>query len=147
VEHEDYGRKLAWFDGLVDWTAEQLTEAESFALVGDFNIVPAPIDSWNEEKLGGGIFHTEEERARFAKLRGLGLADLWRSVRPEDPGHSWWDYRAGAFHKRMGLRIDILLATEALRARTSSVGLERTWRKKIEGLTPSDHAPVWADLD
>ncbi len=74
------------------------------------------------------------------------MADLWRELRPTDPGHSWWDYRAGCFHKRQGLRIDALLATAPVRERARSIDLERTWRKKVDGLTPSDHAPVWADL-
>lgn len=146
VEHEDFQGKLAWLDALADWLEQHADPAAPLVLCGDFNIVPAPIDSWNEKKLAGNIFHTTEERARLSRLMDWGLVDLWRKVKPDDPGHSWWDYRAGAFHKRMGLRIDLVLGTAPVAARAKDAFLERDWRKKVEGLTPSDHAPVWVDL-
>jgi len=93
------------------------------------------------------MFHTAEERAALARVSDFGLVDLYRRLCPDDPGHSWWDYRAGAFHKRRGLRIDLLLATEPVAARARAAHVRRDWRKKIDGLTPSDHAPVWVDLD
>lgn len=145
VDHADYGRKLEWFDALGGWVESLDADADA-VLCGDFNIVPAPIDSWDEARLGGGIFHTEAERARFGRLLDHGLHDAWRRARPDDPGHSWWDYRAGAFHKRQGLRIDLVLTTGRLAERVVDVGLDRRWRKKIDGLVPSDHTPVWVDL-
>lgn len=147
VEHEDYGKKLEWFDSLLGYLEQSHDPSEPLVLTGDFNIVPAPIDSWNEEKLTGHIFHTDAERARMKALLDWGLVDAWRAERPDDPGHSWWDYRAGAFHKRQGLRIDLVLVTEPVAARVQGVELLRDWRKKVEGLTPSDHAPVWVDLE
>ena len=75
-----------------------------------------------------------------------GFTDLWRHARPEEQAFSWWDYRGGAFHRRQGLRIDFLLGTSAVVERLQEVEIDRDWRKKHEGLTPSDHAPVWADL-
>lgn len=146
VEHEDYEGKLAWLEALGDWLAATQDPKAPLVLCGDFNVVPAPIDSWNEKKLAGHIFHTERERRCVQRLFDWGLVDLWRRLRPEDPGHSWWDYRAGAFHKRMGLRIDLVLGTAPVAARAREAFLERDWRKKVEGLTPSDHAPVWVDL-
>ncbi len=146
IEHPDYQAKLAWFDALRAYLEEHHDPSEPLVLTGDFNIVPAPIDSWNEAKLSGHIFHTEAERARLDALMAWGLSDAWRTHRPEDPGHSWWDYRAGAFHKRQGLRIDLVLITAPLAARIAGADLSRDWRKKIDGLTPSDHAPVWVDL-
>ena len=146
VDHDDFERKLAWFDDLRGWLEASQDPGAPFVLSGDFNVVPAPIDSWNEEELAGRIFHTEEERARLAALRDWGLVDLWRATEPDDPGPSWWDYRAGAFHKRMGLRIDLVLGTAPIAERVEDVHLSRDWRKKIDGLTPSDHAPVWVDL-
>jgi exodeoxyribonuclease-3 len=113
---------------------------------GDFNVVPAPIDSYDEARLRGEIFHTDEERARMARLFELGFADAFRTLRPSDQAFSWWDYRGGAFHRRMGLRIDLLLATPPALARIRGVEIDREYRKKQEGQTPSDHAPVWIDL-
>ncbi|MBX3273531.1 MAG: exodeoxyribonuclease III [Sandaracinaceae bacterium] len=147
VDHEDFAGKLAWLDALAAWLEQAHDPSAPLVLCGDFNVVPAAIDSWNEERLRGGIFHTDAERARLARLCDWGLVDLWRHLRPDDPGHSWWDYRAGAFHKRMGLRIDLVLGTAPIAARAAAAHVARDWRKKVEGLTPSDHAPVWVDLD
>ena len=147
VTHDDFPAKLAWFDSLRSYLDDTFTPEKPVVLVGDFNVVPAAIDSYNEDKLSGHIFHTDEERKRIASLLDWGLVDLWRAERPDEPGHTWWDYRAGAFHKKMGLRIDLLLATPPVADRVRDVGFDRGWRKKVDGLTPSDHAPVWADLD
>jgi hypothetical protein len=123
--------------------------ALSLRLLGGwhFNICPAPIDSWNESALHGEIFHTDEERGRFARFRELGLLDMFRTFYPEQQAFSWWDYRGGAFHRRQGLRIDFLLGTESVIQRLRGVEIDREYRKKQDGMTPSDHAPVFADLD
>ena len=146
LEHDDYGRKLEWFDDLLAWMNAEVRPSDPFVLCGDFNIVPTGLDSWNEERFAGDIFHTDAERERLASIQRWGLMDLWRETYPEEPGHTWWDYRGGAFHRRMGLRIDLILGTASIRTRVEDVFVSRDWRKKIEGLTPSDHAPVWADL-
>lgn len=147
VDHADFRGKLRWYASLSAWLAANHSPTENLVLTGDFNVVPAPIDSWSEAKLSGGIFHTDEERAALRRLHDWGLVDLWRTLRPDDPGHSWWDYRAGAFHKHQGLRIDLVLGTPSVAARAKEAHLLRDWRKKVEGLTPSDHAPVWIDLE
>lgn len=146
VEHEDYPRKLAWFDALAAHFEGPGT-AEASVLCGDFNVCPTPLDSWNESRLAGHIFHTDEERARIVKLQELGHLDLFRALHPDERVYSWWDYRGGAFHRGQGLRIDFLLGTEPVRARTREVWVDRDYRKKQDGLTASDHAPVVADLD
>ena len=110
--HDDFARKLAWYDALA-----------------------------------GHIFHTDEERARFRRLLDWGLHDLFRERNRELRAFSWWDYRAGAFHKGHGLRIDFLLGTPTVLARVRSVTIDREWRKKQGELTASDHAPVIAELD
>jgi exodeoxyribonuclease-3 len=147
VGHEDFGRKLRWFDVLADHLVATRSPERPFVLCGDFNICPTPIDSWNETDLAGSIFHTEEERRRFRRLLDWGLGDLFRDRHPDVQEFSWWDYRGGAFHRRQGLRLDFLLATESVRARVREVQIDRDYRKKQEGLTPSDHAPVFADLE
>jgi len=146
ITHEDYPQKLQWFDALISFIESNHSVDESLVLCGDFNIVPTPLDSWSEQKLGGGIFHTDQERARFQSLLDWGFHDLHREYAPEDPGYSWWDYRGGAFHKKQGLRIDVLLGTPSVRERLQSVRADRDYRKKKDGLTASDHAPVFADL-
>ncbi len=147
VGHRDFLRKLSWFESLVVYLEGRHTPSEPLILCGDFNLCPAPIDSWNEEGMEGHIFHTDEERERFRRLTRWGLADLFRDTHPDEQRFSWWDYRAGSFHRNHGLRIDFLLATRPVSTRVKEVTIDRDFRKKKEGLIASDHAPVYADLD
>jgi exodeoxyribonuclease-3 len=145
--HEDFPRKLAWFENLREHFSQRHDPQKAVVLGGDFNVCPGPLDSWNEDALAGNIFHTEDERSRFRGLLEWGFTDAFRQLHPESREFSWWDYRGGAFHKKQGLRIDFLLATRAALARIRSVEIDRDYRKKRDGLTPSDHAPVIADLE
>ena len=147
LAHEDYPRKLAWFDDLARFWPSRVGGDEAAVLCGDFNVVPAPIDSWRGEEGDGSLFHTGEERSRFGALLDLGLRDLFRERNRDTRAFSWWDYRAGAFPRGQGLRIDFLLATSPILDRVAAVEVDRDFRKKKEGLTASDHAPVIADLD
>jgi len=147
VGHEDFPRKLEWFDALAGHLAAGRAPDEPLVVCGDFNICPAAIDSWDEEALAGSIFHTDEERGRLRRLLDWGLLDLYRRTHPDRRAFSWWDYRGGAFHRGHGLRIDLVLATAPVAGRVAAAEIDRGWRKKHEGLTPSDHAPVVVDLD
>jgi exodeoxyribonuclease-3 len=147
TDHDDFPKKLAWFDALTAHFEHSADPEQPIILCGDFNLCPSSIDSWNEDQMRGQIFHTVEERARFQKLLSWGFSDVFRELHPDDPAYSWWDYRGGAFHRKQGLRIDFLLATPTALARVRAVEIDREYRKKKEGLTASDHAPVFADLD
>ena len=147
VGHDDFPRKLAWLDALLHHVEEHCDRERPAILCGDFNVCPTALDSWNEEDFRDGIFHTDEERARFRRLLAAGFVDLFRETFPDRQAFSWWDYRGGAFHRKQGLRIDFLLATPAVVERVRAVEIDREYRKKKEGLTASDHAPVFADLD
>ena len=147
VEHEDFPRKLAWLDALAEHLKRERAADEASILCGDFNICPAALDSWNESVLGGSIFHTDLERARFGALLDCGFHDAFREKFPDRQAFSWWDYRGGAFHRRQGLRIDFLLAGTGVMQCVRSVEIDRDYRKKKEGLIASDHAPVIADLE
>ena len=145
--HDDFRRKLGWLDALVAHLRARHAPERPTILCGDFNVCPTGLDSWNEEARQGAIFHTEEERTRFQQLLESGFVDVFRERFPETRAFSWWDYRGGAFHKGEGLRIDFLLASPGAMARVRAVEIDRDYRKKKDGLTPSDHAPVTADLD
>ena len=147
LDHEDYSRKLAWYEDLARYWPSCVGTSEPAILCGDFNVVPEPIDSWRGTEGDGSIFHTPEERSRFGALVDLGLRDLFREKHGGRKAYSWWDYRAGAFPRGRGLRIDFLLGTNAVLDRVTNVEIDRDFRKKKEGLTASDHAPVFADLD
>ena len=142
----DFPLKLAWFDALRDYLAGVDRDA-ALVVGGDFNIVPAALDCWRGEAADGSIFCTAEERSRHRSLVDLGLTDLFRHAYPEERKFSWWDYRGGSFHRGLGLRIDFLLGTPAVVTRVRRVEIDRDYRKKKEGHTASDHAPVFADLD
>lgn len=146
TEHEDFARKLEWLDALAEHLEARLDPDGAAVVCGDFNVVPTALDSWDEARLAGRIFHTDEERKRFRRLLEAGFVDLFRHAHPDAAAFSWWDYRGGAFHRKQGLRIDFLLGTRAVAGRLREAGIDRDWRKKHEGLTPSDHAPVVADL-
>ena len=147
TDHDDFPRKLAWFDALRDWAKAFIQPDASAVLCGDFNIVPTGLDSWDESRFVGSIFHTPEERERMAAIMDVGLTDLYRHLEPETQAFSWWDYRGGAIHRKHGLRIDFLLGTAAVVKRLRRVEIDRDFRKKKDGLTASDHAPVIAVLD
>lgn len=145
LDHDDYGRKLKWFESLKShWQSRQ--RGQRAVLCGDFNIVPDPRDSWQGSAADGEIFHTEAERTRYRALLDAGLIDLFRHHAPEEQAFSWWDYRGGAFHRRHGLRIDLILGSSALTPRIASAQIDREYRKKRGELTASDHAPVIVDL-
>jgi exodeoxyribonuclease-3 len=147
VRHEDFAKKLAWYETLAAHLEQRHRADVPLVLGGDFNVCPGALDSWNEERLAGTIFHTDDERTRFRRLLDWGLRDLFREKNPELKAFSWWDYRAGSFHKGEGLRIDLLLGTAPVLARVKDVSIDRDWRKKQFELTASDHAPVLAELE
>lgn len=144
--HDDYPKKLAWFDSLVAHLGEATQPDRARVLCGDFNVCPTELDTWDEAGMAGEIFHTEAERARIRALFELGFVDLFRARHPDERSYSWWDYRDGAFHRGHGLRIDFVLGSRAVVERLESVTIDREWRKKQDGLTASDHCPVYADL-
>ena len=144
--HENFARKLSWLDSLIEHIAAQHRPEDPVVLGGDFNVVPTALDTWNEQALRGELFHTDAERSRIQRLVDWGFVDIFRDRHPDEHGFTWWDYRAGAFHKQQGLRIDLVLATHPVAQRVTAIEIERRWRKKVDGLIPSDHAPVWFDL-
>lgn len=147
LEHEDFPRKLAWFDALHQHLEKNHDANRTEIVCGDFNICPTDLDSWNANDSSEDIFHTEAERERMQALYNWGLGDLYRKQYPDEKAFSWWDYRGGAFHRGHGLRIDFLLGTPAAAERIRTVSIDRDWRKKRGDLKASDHCPVIADFD
>jgi len=147
VGHPDFPRKLAWLDALADHFEARYRAEQTIVLAGDFNLCPGALDSYDEARLQGSIFHTDDERSRFKRLLQWGFRDVFREKFPTEQRFSWWDYRAGAFHMNRGLRIDLLLATSAALARVRAIEIDRDYRKKKDGMIASDHAPVLADLE
>jgi exodeoxyribonuclease III len=140
-----YDGKLAWFERLRRWLDETRDPAENLVIGGDFNVAPTPDDVWDERKAHGGTHVSEPERAAIAGLLEWGLTDAYRSCQPAPGRFSWWDYRAGNFHRNEGMRIDLLLASASIAGRIVWAEIDREARKGPP--IPSDHAPVTIDLD
>jgi exodeoxyribonuclease-3 len=145
VDSPFYTGKLAWFERLRRWLAETRSPEEGLVVGGDYNVAPAPIDVWNEARAHGGTHVSEPERAALAGLRDWGLTDTYRAAQPAAGRFSWWDYRAGMFHRNEGMRIDLLYATGPVARRVVWAEIDREARKGPP--IPSDHAPVAIDLD
>jgi exodeoxyribonuclease III len=145
VDSPFYTGKLAWFERLARWTADELTRTDTLLLGGDLNVAPTDIDVWDAAAVHGGTHVSERERAAFRAIQDLGLVDAYRAVHDEPGRFSWWDYRAGMFHKNLGMRIDHLLASPAVAARIVDAEIDREARKGPP--VPSDHAPMTLDLD
>ncbi len=140
-----YVGKLAWFDRLARWVRETWATSGALVIGGDFNIAPTDDDVWDAAAVHGGTHVSEPERAAFRALLDLGLTDGYRARHVETGRFTWWDYRAGMFHKNLGMRIDHLLLSDPVAARLVDAEIDRQARKGPP--IPSDHAPLLVDLD
>ena len=140
-----YEAKLAWYERLAGWLAASCDAGSALLLGGDLNVAPEDVDVWDPAACHGGTHVSEPERGAVARLREWGLEDVYRRHHPEPERYSWWDYRAGMFHKNYGMRIDHLLVTRTVAARSVAAEIDREARKGKP--IPSDHAPVVVDLD
>jgi exodeoxyribonuclease III len=140
-----YEGKLAWLERLHRWLVETRSPDEDLVLAGDFNVTPADDDVWDARAAHGGTHVSEPERAALARLRDWGLVDAYRLQESAEGRFSWWDYRAGMFHKNLGMRLDLVYLTHSLVERVVWAEIDREARKGKP--TPSDHAPVVVDLD
>jgi exodeoxyribonuclease-3 len=138
-EHYEY--KLAWLAALRDAVA---AGPEATLVCGDVNIAPTDEDVFDPEAYAGQTHVTAPERAALAELQALGLRDVVRDRWPGDRVFTYWDYRAGMFHRDLGMRIDLILASAPVAGRVRAAWVDRQARK---GKGPSDHAPVIVDLD
>ena len=143
VGSDKYAYKLDWYRRFRAFLEASASPAEPLVVCGDLNIAPEDRDVWDPEKWRGQIMFSDPERAVFRDLVAWGLRDSLRLRREEGGLFTWWDYRAGAFHRGWGLRIDHILLAPAVAARCTLVEIDRDERK---GPKPSDHAPVVATL-
>lgn len=140
---EKYEYKLAWLDALREHLASELARHPYLAVVGDFNIAPDDRDVHNPLAWQGKVLCSPRERAALAALEQVGLGDVFRLFEQPEKSFSWWDYRAGAFRRNQGLRIDLILASKQLGKACTACRIDpepRGWER------PSDHAPVLAEF-
>lgn len=139
-----YLYKLAWLAALRDALRRELDGGRPLAVCGDFNVAPTDADVWDPAVFVGATHVTEPERRALAEIRDLGFEDVVPTPMKGPHPFTYWDYRAGMFHKNMGMRIDLIYATPSLTRRVRSAYVDREARK---GPGPSDHAPVVVDFD
>ncbi|MDP2737908.1 MAG: exodeoxyribonuclease III [Pseudorhodobacter sp.] len=139
-----YDYKLAWMARLRDRALALLATEEPVVLAGDYNVIPQPIDAarpaaWVEDAL-----YLPASRAALQRILNLGYSDAFR-LRQPGPGHySFWDYQARAWPRNDGIRIDHLLLSPQAADLLRDAGIDKDVRA---GDKPSDHVPVWIDLD
>ena len=136
-----YEYKLNWYARLGGCVAQE--KSADLAVCGDFNVAPEDLDVYNPDLWRGAIMCSDGERKAFRQLCESGFRDTLRLHHKESGLFTWWDYRMLSFPKNRGLRIDIILASEALARKCTAAGIDRDARK---GKEPSDHAPVWAEF-
>ncbi len=144
VGSEKYAYKLGWLARLREFLRAEAGRHELLVVIGDFNIAPADRDVHDPKAWEGQVHVSEPERAALRALIDDGLVDVFRGFEQPERSYSWWDYRAGAFRRDAGLRIDLVLASPALAARCRACWIDRTprgWER------PSDHTPVIATFD
>jgi exodeoxyribonuclease-3 len=144
VGSDKYQYKLAWLSGMQRYLHDQRTLYPQLAVVGDFNIAPADKDVYDPVAWEGSVLVSSAERSAYQALLDLGLHDSFRHLYQEAQEYSWWDYRAGAFRRNNGVRIDHILLSDQLLSACQTVVIDKEPRRHER---PSDHAPVLASLD
>ena len=144
LDHDHYRYKLDWMARLAAHVAADASRTDGVVVMGDFNIAPDDRDVYDPVKYVGATHVSAPERAALDTLRSSGLDDVFRRHHGAAGLFSWWDYRAGDFHEGRGMRIDLVLASPEVAARSNWAVIDRNARK---GQQPSDHAPVVVDLD
>ncbi len=144
VGSEKFAYKLAWLAALRDWLAREQRKHGRLIVLGDFNIAPEDRDVYDPAAWAGQVHVSEPERRALAGLHELGLVDVFRRFEQPADAYSWWDYRAGAFRRGHGLRIDLILASSSIAEHCVACEVDREPRRAER---PSDHAPVLATFD
>ncbi|MBS3978560.1 MAG: exodeoxyribonuclease III [Rhodobacteraceae bacterium] len=138
-----YDYKLAWMARMEVRVRELLASEQPFICLGDFNVIPQPVDAARPEAWVNDALFLPESRAAFRRLANLGLTDAIR-VRDASPGvYTFWDYQAGAWERNNGIRIDHVMCSPQAADRLEAAGIDKAVRG---GDKPSDHVPVWVEI-
>ena len=140
---EKFPYKLAWMQRLIAHARARLADEERFLLLGDYNVIPQPIDARNPQNWVDDALFQPESRSAFRALVGLGFTEAVRAVNTDADVYTFWDYQAGAWQKNNGIRIDHVLMSPEATDGFEGAGIDahvRAWEK------PSDHVPVWVRL-
>ena len=144
VDDPKYHHKLHWLEALTGFVRAELDRFERLVVLGDFNIAPEDRDVHDPEGWREKILCSTPEREALGRLLDTGLHDTFRLFEQEDESFTWWDYRAGAFRRNLGLRIDLILASRAMAECCVACLIDKAPRRWSR---PSDHTPVVAEFD
>jgi exodeoxyribonuclease-3 len=143
IESEKYQYKMRWLEALKRQVQLELADYPNSILLGDFNIAPEDRDVHDPAAWAGKVLCSDREREALSALTDLGFQDVFRNFEQEEKSFSWWDYRAAAFRRNMGLRIDLILASGALKESCTGCRIDIEPRRLER---PSDHTPVIAEF-
>jgi exodeoxyribonuclease-3 len=143
VGSEKFAYKLHWLEQVTAWLAREINEFENVILLGDFNIVPDDRDVHDPEGWRDKILCSTPEREALGEILDLGFQDTFRLFEQAERTWSWWDYRMNAFRRKMGLRIDLILASKAMAKSCAASYVDIEPRRQER---PSDHTPVIAEF-
>jgi exodeoxyribonuclease III len=141
---DKFAYKCRWMTRLERHICDLVALEEPLVLAGDYNIIPEPLDAKNPDAWTTDALFQPESRAAWRRFLGLGLTDALRACHPEPGIYSFWDYQAGAWQKNHGIRIDHLLLSPQAADRLIAADVDKAPRGAEK---PSDHTPVWAELD
>ncbi|MDE0268359.1 MAG: exodeoxyribonuclease III [Acidimicrobiaceae bacterium] len=147
LDHAHYQYKLSWLDRLAAALEVQASPSEPVIVCGDFNVAPEDKDVYDPKAFADSTHTSTLERKKLELLTEWGLVDLFRLHHNGDSLFSWWDYRAGSFYKHMGMRIDLLYGSPPVAESCGFALIDRNERKGPRQDPPSDHAPVFVDID
>ena len=141
VGDEKYAYKRAWLAHVTRWIAAEQAKHPALVIMGDFNIAPADLDVHDPQAWHEKILCSTPERDALNALLALGLRDAYRHIHSDRQQFSWWDYRLNGYRRKLGLRIDLTLVSDALAIVDAGIHEEpRAWER------PSDHAPAWVKV-
>lgn len=143
VTSEKFKYKLHWLKNLDKFLKHELTKHSKIIVLGDFNIAPEEIDVHDPAQWDGQVLFSQPERQAFREMLEVGFTDCFRLHSPNDKSYSWWDYRMNAFKRNRGLRIDHILASNALSNQCQRCYIDKAPRTLER---PSDHTPVVAEF-
>jgi exodeoxyribonuclease-3 len=144
VGSEKFEYKIHWLEKVTGWLAEEMAQHEKMVVLGDFNIAPDDRDVYDPEEWREKILCSTPEREALGRILALGLTDTFRLFEQEERTWSWWDYRMNMFRRKLGLRIDLVLASTAMARHCTASYIDIEPRRQER---PSDHAPAIAEFD
>lgn len=144
VESDKYRYKLDWLAALAEQVEAETRSHRHYVMLGDFNIAPQDRDVHDPSAWEGKVLCSDPERSALERLLAIGFKDVFRLFEQEEESFSWWDYRAAAFRRNRGLRIDLILASDSLAKHCTGSYIDAEPRRAER---PSDHAPVVAEFD